>query len=410
MMRWLTALLLSLLAACAGHAGNQDTANADAAEQILVLLHLPPEHFRPDSSYSGSYDDSLGRSARRKVANRLAQQHGLSLASAWPMPLLGVDCYVMNVPAGQAPEQVAQAIARDPRVAWAQTMNVYRAQGYDDPLYPVQPVVSAWHLADLHTLATGRQVRVAVIDSGVEPKHPDLAGQIELRENFVAARPFAAEAHGTEVAGIIAARADNHLGIVGVAPRARLLALRACWQDGERATLCNSLSLALALDFAIGHDAQVINLSLSGPPDPLLARLLDVALGHAIAVVTAVDRDLPGGGFPASHPGVIAVADEGAAATPPGTWLAPGRDVPTTGPPSRWLLVSGASFAAAHVSGLMALLREANATHAGSTALVRLPTGAIDACASLTRGHGPCACGCAVTRARPTPDRPLATQ
>ncbi|HJW12986.1 MAG TPA: S8 family serine peptidase [Albitalea sp.] len=386
MTRWLAALLLSLLAACAGHAGNSDAANADSAQQILVLLHLPPDHFRPDSSYSGSYDDSLGRNARRKVANRLAQQHGLSLASAWPMPLLGVDCYVMNVPAGQAPEQVAQAIARDPRVAWAQTMNVYRAQSYDDPLYAVQPVASAWHLADLHALATGRQVRVAVIDSGIEPKHPDLAGQIELRENFIAARPFAAEAHGTEVAGIIAARADNHLGIVGVAPRARLLALRACWQDGERATLCNSLSLALALDFAIAHDAQVINMSLAGPPDPLLAKLLAVALGRGIAVVAAVDRALTGGGFPASHPGVIAVADD-AATAPPGSWLAPSRDVPTTAPPSRWRLVSGASFAAAHVSGLMALLREANgkanAAHAGATALVRLPTGAIDAGASV---------------------------
>jgi subtilisin family serine protease len=401
MIRLLAGLLLSLLAACAGHAGNQEAANADPAQQILVLLQLPPEHFRPDSSYSGSYDDSLGRSARRKVAARLAQQHGLSLATDWPMPLLGVDCYVMNVPPGQAPEQVAQAIARDPRVAWAQTMNLYLAQGYDDPLFPVQPAGAAWHLADLHTLATGRQVRVAVVDSGVEPNHPDLAGQIELRENFVAGRAFAPEGHGTEVAGIIAARANNHLGIVGVAPRARLLALRACWQESAHATLCNSLSLALALDFAIAHDAQVINLSLAGPPDRLLAKLLDVALGRGISVVTAVDRAMVGGGFPASHPGVIAVADDDAGATPPGTWLAPGHDVPTTEPPARWMLVSGASFAAAHVSGLMALLREAGATHAGSTALVRLPTGAIDACASLTRGLGPCTCGCAVTRAAP---------
>jgi subtilisin family serine protease len=64
---------------------------------------------------------------------------------------------------------------------------------------------------------------VAVVDSGVDAEHPDLAGQLALRRNFVDAVPDAAEAHGTAVAGIIAARADNGIGIAGVAPGAR------CW-------------------------------------------------------------------------------------------------------------------------------------------------------------------------------------
>ena len=231
---------------------------------------------------------------------------------------------------------------------------------------------------------------------------PDLEGQIELSENFLADRPFAAERHGTEVAGIIAARADNGVGIVGVAPNARLLALRACWQESAGATLCNSLSLARALDFAIARRVQVINLSLGGPPDRLLGALLDVALRRGIEVVAAVDRALPGGGFPASHPGVIAVADEGRGRVAAGVMLAPGRDVPTTSPPSQWYVVSGSSFAAAHVSGLLALLGELNATGpVGSTgiAFARLPTGAIDACSTLSRGHEPCVCSCAVPRA-----------
>ena len=81
-------------------------------------------------------------------------------------------------------------------------------------------------------------------------------GQVALKENFVDGRRELPEEHGTAVAGIIAARADNGVGIVGVAPNARLLALRACWQESSQATVCTSLSLAMALHFAIAHDGR----------------------------------------------------------------------------------------------------------------------------------------------------------
>jgi hypothetical protein len=172
-----------------------------------------------------------------------------------------------------------------------------------------------------------------------------------------------------------------------------------------QSTLCTSLGLALAMSFAIEHDAQVINLSLSGPVDRLLGQLIDRARGRGIDVVSAVDPALPGGGFPASHPGVFAVATQesgravGGAA---GVWLAPGKDVPTTGPPARWYLVSGSSYAAAHLSGLLALLRGsaagARAPQAAVT-LVRAPDGAVDACASLGLRTGACPCACGVDQA-----------
>ena len=115
------------------------------------------------------------------------------------------------------------------------------------------------------------------------------------------------------------------------------MALRACWQRqaptaDTPATVCDSLSLAQALHFAIEHDAAVINLSLAGPPDALLARLIDVAIARRLTVVAAFDPALPHGGFPASHAGVVAVADESMTAPAPGVYLAPGRDVPTTEP------------------------------------------------------------------------------
>jgi Subtilase family len=399
---------LALWLAAAGCASAVSAAEPpDPGHQILVMFQMTPQHFRPGTSYAGAYGDVVGRSARRRVAAQLAREHGLGMANDWPMPALGIDCFVMNVPSGHDAERGAlvSALGNDPRVAWAQPMNVFHAQGHEDPLFAIQPAASAWHLAELHRVATGRRVRVAIVDSGVELSHPDLAGQIETSENFVAGRPFVAESHGTEIAGIIAARADNHLGIVGVAPGARLLALRACWQDSAFATLCTSLALARALDWAVANDAQIINMSLSGPTDPLLGKLIDVATDRGMAVVAAVDKSLPGGGFPADHRRVVAVAAEGPGPPPAGVLAAPGSDVPTTAPPSRWNVVSGSSYAAAHVSGLLALLRDGGGA-GNADSVARFPTGAIDACATLTRRFGPCICACAVTRAAATTKLP----
>lgn len=371
--------------------------------QVLVMLQLPPGHFQPNSDYAGGYGSVAGATARRRIASRIAHDHSLTLVTSWPMPLLGVDCFVMAIPDDQSQDQVVALLARDPAVAWTEPMHVYHAQGqtaghavvYNDPLFPLQPAAVQWRLADLHELATGRNVRVAVVDSMIEAGHPDLAGQVQISENFVLDRPSSPEQHGTGVAGIIAAAADNGVGIVGIAPHARLVALRACWQQSDSSTVCDTLSLAKALHFAIEHDVGVINLSLSGPFDSLLARLLDLALARGVTVVGAFDPSLAGGGFPASRPGVIAVVDESGPPAPAGIFRAPGRDIPTTQPGGRWFLVSGNSYAAAHVSGLFALLRERNPRLRNAAFLVSTTPGGglIDACATLMRG-GPSPCGC----------------
>jgi subtilisin family serine protease len=278
----------------------------------------------------------------------------------------------------------------------------------------VQPAAKYWRVAELHKSSTGRGVRVAVIDSGVDSAHPDLAGQVQLNENFVDSAPVRAEAHGTAVAGIIAAREGNGLGIAGIAPDARLMALRACWTDGAGATRCSSFTLAKALNFAVTNKARIINLSLSGPPDPLLAALIDVAGARGMAVIGAADPQRADGGFPASHPGVIAVAMASKGPGPPGSLLAPGADIPTTAPGARWDFVNGPSYAAAHVAGLAALIAQlqpaANAQQLRH-AILTIPSpdppryttvspgpftqaGNIDACASIMRITGECACSC----------------
>jgi len=391
------ALWASFAARAADVADAVDLA-AHAEHQVLVLLKLPPPHFRPDGSYSAGYADAQGSATRRGIAVALARSNGLALATDWPMPLLGLDCYVMDVPAPLRASDVAVQLARDARVAWAQPMNVFRSLGHDDPLYAMQPAAREWHLAEMHATATGKGVRVAVIDSNVQLDHPDLAGQVAESANFIGARSDPPERHGTAVAGIVGARADNHIGIVGVAPDARLLALRACRQASDD-TVCTTLSLALAMHAAIDRDAQVINLSLAGPADRLIEQLVRVALERGISVVAAADRTAPSGGFPAALQGVVAVVDETIGAAPSGMVAAPGSDVPTTVPVSRWAVVSGASYAAAHVSGLLALLHEARgkARRTGPAAadLAVGAGGRIDACTSLVRAGAACACDCA---------------
>jgi hypothetical protein len=414
---FLVLILGSAILGCAttgsGSSGASVASDADDAQhRILVMVHLPPPHFRPNADYAGGYGEESGRIARRRIAAKLAREHGLKLDSDWPMPVVGLHCFVMDVPGNASPDRIAEILAQDPRVEWAQPVRLFHAMGRADPLSSLQPGTALWHLSEIHQAATGRNVRVAIVDSGIEAEHPDLAGQVEFKENLVDGSPYAAETHGTAVAGIIAALAGNGIGIAGIAPDARLLAMRACWEESRDVTTCNSFTLGKALHSAIMHGAQVINLSLTGPSDRLLRRLLDAALARGIKLVGAVDPHSKDGGFPASHPGVLAVADEESAAVAAGGMhmvIAPGRDIPTTVPGARWNFVSGPSFAAAHVSGLVALITELQPALA--PALIQKAMGAdpdgipaartVDACATFARLAGTCSCSCTALHAAP---------
>lgn len=389
------------------------SASRDDAAQLLVMLRAAPPHLHAGDGYGGNYTSSPDESGRQRVAQELAREYGLQLVNSWPMPALGLDCFVMRANAGLSTEQLAQRLAHDKRVESAQPMQRFHVLASNDPLYPLQPTATQWHLAELHATATGRHVTIAELDSGVDTTNADLAGQVAEQRNFVDDSAYRAELHGTAVAGIVVAREGNHVGIVGVAPHARLLALRACWQevDGAAAASCNSFTLAKALQYALENHADVLNFSLAGPRDHLLERLLDIAIARHVTVIAAVDAGIGDGGFPASLPGVLPIAgDREDSPAPPGALRAPSEDIPTTLPGNRWDMVSGSSYAAAEVTGLVALVRELSPgiapealRHALDTptalGLATLRPAVIDACAAVAQVSGNCTCGCATANA-----------
>jgi subtilisin family serine protease len=348
-----------------------------------------------------SYGTNASRARTLQIAEDLARQHRLNPVSDWPMPALGVRCFLMALPPGQSAAEVAARLAEDPRVESAQPQQLFRVAAHDDSGKAPQTRAQRLELDALHRMATGKNVAVAQIDTGVDTRHPDLQGQFATERDFVDGARFVPEVHGTAVAGIIVGKPDDRVGMVGVAPGGRLWALRACWEPADGPGLCTSFALAKAIQFALIEHVRVLNLSLTGPRDRLLERLLDMAAQDRVIVVGASSAN--GLGFPAVHPAVIAVAASGLPSPPDATILAPGRDILTTTPGASWGFFSGTSFAAAYVSGLAALMLERSPRLGPASVRALLVqnraagTGGepvLDACAALAGAApgGDCAC------------------
>lgn len=362
------------------------------SRQILVLLRQAPAHYRGGDGYGSGYGDERSKASREVIGKRLAKEHGMRFVGFWAMPEIKLDCIIMEAAEGQVVRDVIAEIEKNKEVQWAEAVEEYQSLGeaeYNDPLFAAAPVAILWHLAELHKIATGKGVSIGVVDSSIDVTHPDLSGQMALNRNFVEGRSFGPESHGTGVAGVIAAKPNNNKGMVGVAPKARLVGLRACWQNVS-GSVCDSLSLAKALHFAIEKDVDVLNLSLTGPKSKLLTELIAKATSNGVVVVAAVDRNVANGGFPASSSGVVAVSEGASAASNSNAFRAPGKGIPTTQPGSKWSMVNGSSYSAAHVSGLFALLIEERGNGKARPTLIREKNGggSIDTRASLKKASG----------------------
>ncbi len=313
----------------------------------------------------------------RRQARRLAREHRLQTRADWLISEIDQYCVVYEIGHQRQLEDVIAAVASDPDVVVVQPMGIFhtqaapeipRAGSFDDPYYGLQAVSKWLDLPSLHQRAQGHGIDIAIIDTGIDATHTDLIGQVITSKDFTAGNSTTlnAEKHGTAVAGIIAAHADNGTGIAGIAPAANLLSLKACWaQDPDRLqATCTTYTLARALNEALRRGAKIFNLSLTGPYDELLAQLLNEAIARNIVIVAPLPPTASKAEqvFPATYPGVLAVSSwprSRIATLGDATALeAPGRDIITTTPNNRYEFLTGTSFAAAHMSGLAALILE----------------------------------------------------
>lgn len=316
----------------------------------------------------GEYNSSTWS---KRIASNIRDEYKLKILTQWSISEIGEHCVVYAVDEDQSIDDVINALIQDQRVSDVQIMSTFQvmANGYTDPYYRLQTNIQSMNINEIHKRTTGKDVTIAIIDTGVDTRHPDLEGQIQHSRNFVAPKSLepSSELHGTAVAGVIAAKANNGEGIVGIAPDSNIIALKACWEvkAGSLEAICNSFTLALAINKAIEMQADILNLSLTGPYDPLLARLIEKAVQHGIIIIASkADKNDEESGFPAQQPGVIGVSSinntnsiiQSLYEDHLLTVYAPGEEILTTLPKGTYDFVSGNSLATAHVSGLTALL------------------------------------------------------
>lgn len=300
-------------------------------------------------------------------ADALARRHGLERISSENFPLLGSTIGLFRIVDRRPLETARRQFAADASVRSVQFNFRYflqqqrKATSEGDA---AQYAVAQLRLPQAHQFVRGMNVTIAVIDSGVDARHPELANSVA--DNFDAlGSKEGPHVHGTGIAGAIVA----HARLMGSAPEARLLAIRA-FGGGSKGAESTSYVIIRGLNYAAEHGAQIINMSFAGPKDPLIERAIAATAARGILMVAAAGnagaKSPPL--YPAANPNVIAVSGTDAqeklfAASNRGNHIAiaaPGADIFLPAPDEKYQITSGTSFSAAYVSGVAALIMERN--------------------------------------------------
>jgi pentapeptide MXKDX repeat protein len=310
----------------------------------------------------------VGSNVSRQALDNAMRRLGLSTIASQTVGLTGGTLLHLRLADGRAVADVVRALEAE-NIGIAQPNYVYqlrqdanlaaRGNAGDASQY----VVSKMRLGEAHRVATGSNVLVAVIDSAIDIKHPDLAGAV-VEQFSAVGRPEKPHVHGTGMVGAIAA----HSRLLGVAPKAKILAVQAFSADSRQSPEATTRQIIAGLEWAIGKGARVINMSFAGPHDPMLQLAMKNAHAKNVVLIAAAGNAGPKSPplYPAADPHVIAVtatdqndqlfgqANQG----PHVAVAAPGVDVTVPAPSDAYQVTTGTSVAAAHVSGVAALLVE----------------------------------------------------
>lgn len=300
-------------------------------------------------------------------ADQLARRHGLARLQSQNFPLVGSTIGLFRVTDRRTVETVSREFSTEASVRSVQPNFRYVLQEQKAELTegdPAQYAVAKLRLPEAHTLAHGANVTIAVIDSGIDANHPELANAIADSFDALGSKE-GPHAHGTGVAGAIVA----HARLMGSAPAARILAIRA-FGAAPKGAESTSYVILKGWDYAAAHGAQIVNMSFAGPKDALIERGIVAMAGKGIVMVAAAGnagaKSPPL--YPAANTNVIAVSatdahDKLFTASNRGGYIAmaaPGVDIFLPAPDDKYQMTSGTSFSAAYVSGLVALMLERN--------------------------------------------------
>jgi subtilisin family serine protease len=330
---------------------------------------------------------TIARNQAQATDDAIAQTHGLQLLERLDLALIDLRIVRYRILDGRTVPAVVAALQSDPRAGDPQANYIYRSSQGTPAIQSaqLQYALAKVDAGSAHLLAHGRGALVAVIDSGIDATHPDLAAAVANSFDAVGDGDTKPDPHGTAVAGIIRARGT----VQGIAPQARLLSVRAFAPQAQgRPSSATSATLLRSLDWSVEGGARVLNLSFVGPRDPLIEKAVRAAHARRAIIVAAAGNAGPAAppAYPAAYKEVIAVtatdsADRLYKDANRGSYIAvaaPGVDIlaPTTGHSHQ--LHSGTSFAAAHVSGIIALMLEKNPHLSAETARLALTAAASD--------------------------------
>jgi subtilisin family serine protease len=300
-------------------------------------------------------------------ADELARHHGLERLQSQNFPLIGATIGLFRIVDRRPAETVSRELAADANVRSVQPNFRYVLQDQKAALTagdPGQYAVLELRLPEAHKLADGANVTIAVIDSGIDIKHPELANSIADSFDALGSKE-GPHVHGTGVAGAIVA----HARLMGSAPAARILAIRAFGKVSSGAE-STSFVILRGMDYAAAHGAQIVNMSFAGPKDALIERGIAALAAKGIVMVAAAGnagaKSPPL--YPAANANVIAISatdaqDKLFTASNRGGYIAvaaPGVDLFLPAPEEKYQITSGTSFSAAYVSGLAGLMLERN--------------------------------------------------